>query len=71
MFHVKKSDNVELLSCDRYVNKRFQSVFYTKKLSPLLLIYVKTVDMQQLKDLRSIIRLMHTFIWESCMKFTS
>ena len=28
---MKKSDKDELLSCDRYVNKRSRPVFYTKK----------------------------------------
>ena len=45
MFHMKKSDKDELLSCDRYVNKPSQSVFYTKEVYSLLVIYVETVHM--------------------------
>ena len=43
MFHMKESDKDELLSCERYVNKRSRSMFCTKKLSPLLLFYVRAV----------------------------
>ena len=51
---MKKSDKDELLSCDRYVNKRSRPVFYTKNVPSLLPIYVKTVHMLQIKDLRAI-----------------
>ena len=40
-FHMKRSDKDELFSCDGYVNKRSRSVFYTKNVSPMLLIYVR------------------------------
>ena len=50
---MKESDKDELLSCDRYVNKRPRSVFYTKNVSPLLLFYVRAVYMQQIKDSRA------------------
>ena len=59
---MKKSDKDELLSCDRYVNRRSRSVFYTKNVSSLLLIYVKTVYMYQIKDLRAINEIIHTLI---------
>ena len=51
MFHMKKSDKDELLICDRYVNKRSRSVLYRKNVYSLVLFYVKTVHMQQIKDL--------------------
>ena len=71
MFHRKKSDKDELLPCDKYVKKRSRPVFYIKKLSSLLLIYVKNVHSKQIRDLRAIIEIIYTSIWEICMMLTS